>query len=436
MTPRPRPRATGGIADADADSLWIATAATAPTLPTLDGDAAFDVAVVGAGYTGLSAALHLAERRVRVAVLDAHEPGWGASGRNGGQVNPGLKLARTDLRRLFATDLADRMYDAAAGAPGFLFDLVRRTGIACAATQTGTYRLAHSATAARTLQAAAATLAAEGAPVRMLDGQAIAGEIGANGYLCGYLDPRGGNVHPLDYVRGLARVAMAYGAKIYAGVQVDALERSSDGWHVRTSHGIVRADSVIVGTNGYTGDVWPGLAQTLLPVLSFQIATARLTSAAAQTILPGRQAAYDSRRLILYFRRSPDDRVVLGGRASFTTAHRVADYSVLQRVLAGLFPVLAKTPIEYRWAGRVAITSDFLPHLHEPAPGLYVGGGYNGRGVAMATLLGQVLADLACGRRDIPYPITAIRRIPLHALREPALHVAMLYQKAMDDLGR
>lgn len=436
MTRSPRPRATGGISDANADSLWAATAALAPALPTLDGDASFDVAVVGGGYTGLSAALHLAERGVRVAVLEANEPGWGASGLNGGQVNPGLKLARAELRRLFATDLADRMHDAAAGAPDFVFELVRRTGIQCAAAQTGTYRLAHSAATLRTQQGAAQTLAQEGTPVRMLDRQAIAAETGAHGYLGGYLDPRGGNLHPLDYARGLARVAAAQGAAIYAGTPVAALDRSNGGWRVRTPRGVVRAESVIVGTNGYTGDLWPGLAQTLLPVLSFQIATAPLTDAQSQAILPGRQAAYDSRRLILYFRRSPDGRVVLGGRASFSTTHRSADYSVLQRVLAGLFPALAKTPIEYRWAGRVAITRDFLPHLHEPAPGLYVGVGYNGRGVAMATRMGLVLADLASGRRDIPYPITPVRRIPLHALHQPALHLAMLYQSAMDSLGR
>lgn len=428
-------RVSDGLADTDAGSLWAATAAPGPKLTALEGEVAVDVAIVGGGYTGLSAALHLAERGVRVAVLEAREPGWGASGRNGGQVNPGLKLARADLRRLFDVELADRMYDAAGGAPAFLFDLVRRTGIACAATQTGTYRLAHSTTAMRTLQAAAAALSAEGTPVRMLDRQAIADEIGASGYVAGYLDPRGGNLHPLDYVRGLARVAVAHGATIYAGARVVALERSNGGWRVRTVRGAVRADSVIAGTNGYTGDLWPGLAQSLLAAQSFQIATAPLAQPAAQAILPGRQAVYDSRRLILYFRRSPDDRVVLGGRASFSTAHRTADYSVLERVLAGLYPALAAIPIEYRWAGRIAITRDFLPHLHEPAPGFFVGMGYNGRGVAMATRMGRVLADLACGHRDIPYPITGIRRIPLHELRQPALHLAMLYQSAMDSLG-
>lgn len=422
-------------ADTFADSLWSATASPAQALPTLQGDQKFDVAIVGGGYTGLSAALHLAERGVRAAVLEAHEPGWGASGRNGGQVNPGLKLARAELRTLFATDLADRMYDAAAGAPKFLFDLTRRIGIDCAPVETGTYRVAHSAPALRTLEAAARTLNAEGFAVRMLDKRAVADEIGTRGYLGGYLDPRGGNLHPLEYVRGLARVAVARGASIYAGSPVVALERVNDGWRARTPGGMVNANSVIIGTNGYTDKLWPGLAQSLLAVQTFQIATAPLTGADSRAILPQRQAVYDSRRLILYFRKSPDDRVVLGGRASFSVAPRTADYAVLRRALTGLFPALATVPIDYRWAGRVALTRDFLPHLHEPAPNLFVALGYNGRGVAMATRMGQVLADLASGNRDIPFPITAIRGIPLHPLRQPMLHLAMHYQSAMDALG-
>lgn len=419
-----------------ADSLWAATAAPALALPVLEGDATYDVAVVGGGFTGLSAALHLAERGARVAVLEAEEPGWGASGRNGGQVNPGLKLSRAELRKLFPTDLADRMHAIAAGAPDFLFELVRRYDIACSATQTGTYRLAHSPLALKTLQGAAETLAEEGTPVRLLDRKAIAEEIGAAGYLGAYLDPRGGNVQPLDYTRGLARAAIARGAAIYVGSQVGALQREDRRWHVRTRRGSVRADAVLVGTNGYSDGLWPGLAESLLPVLSFQVATARLDAATARTIIPGRQAVYDSRRLVLYFRRSPDDRVVLGGRASFTVTHRTADYSVLRRVLTGLFPALATVPIEYRWAGRVAITRNFLPHLHEPAPGLFMAVGYNGRGVAMATRMGQVLADLASGQKDIPFPVTPLQRIPLHMFRQPILHMAMLYQSTMDSLGR
>jgi glycine/D-amino acid oxidase-like deaminating enzyme len=428
-------RGSSSKSETSTGSIWAATARPALNLPTLEGDAVSDVAIVGGGYTGLSAALHLAERGVKVAVLEAHEPGWGASGRNGGQVNPGLKLPRATLGRAFATDIADRMYEIAAGAPRFVFDLVRRTNIECAVTQTGTYRLAHSAAAMGALQVAADMLAAEGTAVRMLDRQAIANEIGAQGYLGGYLDPRGGNLHPLNYARGLAHVVIGHGAAIYVDSEVVALERVNGSWRARTRRGSVRAKSVIIGTNGYTDDLWPGLACSLLPVQSFQIATAPLADADARSILPGRQAVYDSRRLVLYFRRSPDDRVVLGGRASFSIADRTADYDVLRRVLCGLFPTLAAVPIEYRWAGRIAITRDFLPHLHEPAPGLFVALGYNGRGVAMATRMGQLLSDLACGGDEAAFPVTAIRPIPLHALRQPLLHLAMRYQSAMDALG-
>jgi glycine/D-amino acid oxidase-like deaminating enzyme len=327
------------------------------------------------------------------------------------------------------------MYEMGAGAPRFLYDLVRRTGIECSLVQTGTYRLAHSTASLRVQHEAAETLAAEGAPVRMLDPAATEREVGAHGYRGGYIDARGGNLQPLDFVRGLVGAAQARGAIIHADSRVVALDAVGGGWRARTRRGAVRAQTALIATNAYTDTLWPGLAETLLAVQSFQVATAPLDAARLGSILPGGQAAYDSRRLVLYFRRSPDGRVVLGGRASFTLARRTADYRMLQRVLVGIFPSLHSVPIAYRWAGRVAITRDFVPHLHEPAPGVFIALGYNGRGIALATRMGAVLADLACGRRDVSYPITPLERIPWHRLHPPALHAAMRYQALMDFFG-
>jgi len=199
---------------------------------------------------------------------------------------------------------------------------------------------------------------------------------------------------------------------------------------------------VVLATNGYTDGLWPGLARTLLPVNSFQIATEPLPRGRVETILPGGHAAYDSRRLVLYFRRTADDRVVLGGRASFSSraaeSDRADDYRTLERVLAGLYPQLAGAPIAQRWTGLVCITPDFLPHYHAPEPGLHALLGFNGRGVAATVRAGAWLASRLAGQEDasVGMPATAIRPIPGHALRAPALHLAMQWNRLMDALGR
>jgi glycine/D-amino acid oxidase-like deaminating enzyme len=200
----------------------------------------------------------------------------------------------------------------------------------------------------------------------------------------------------------------------------------------------VHAHQVVVATNGYTDGLVPGLAASLLPVNSFQIATAPVSE---DTILPGGEAAYDSRRLILYFRRTTEGQVILGGRASFSMsaddARGAADYDVLVHVLHDLFPSLRNVSVVHRWTGLVCITPDFLPHYHVPRPGVHVALGFNGRGVAMATKTGAWLANRLLDRSSTgEIPLTEIGRIPLHALRAPVLNVIMKWNKFMDSLGR
>ncbi len=418
-------------------SLWAATAPPGPSLERLTGSRRTEVAVVGAGYTGLSTALHLAAAGIECIVIDRHEPGWGASGRNGGQVLSGLRMQRAELRQTFGREAGDRTYETVETAADFLFALVERHGVDCDLARGGSIRLAHTQRGMALLRDSHTVLAGEGVESRLLDADAVRREVGSRAYVGGRFDPRSGTLHPLKYARGLARAALGAGAVLYRDSPATALWRDGERWRVTVPEGEIIASRVVIATNGYTDGLWPGLAQTLLPLNSFQIATAPLTQSQRAEILPGGACFSDTRRLILYAQRTRDDRLVLGGRASFTLADRAADYEVLRHVLDGLFPQLADVPIEYRWVGRVALTRDYLPHLHAPAPGLLIALGFNGKGVAMTTLMGKILADHIRAPAEPPgYPVTSIKPFPFHALRQPVLHLAMYYQTLMDRLGR
>ena len=238
-------------------SLYAETARPAAPTPPLDGDKRVAVAVVGGGFTGLSAALHLAEAGADVAVLEAQEPGWGASGRNGGQVNPGLKHDPDAIEADFGPDLGARMVAMSGDAPNVVFDLIRRHQITCEAMQGGTLRAAFSRRSAAAVRTSAAQGARRGGPVTVLEGDAIAAATGARRYICAMLDRRGGQVNPLGYARGLAQAAMQAGAAVHGATPVTAMRRNGGEWHVATPTGTVRAEHVVLATNGYTDDLWP-----------------------------------------------------------------------------------------------------------------------------------------------------------------------------------
>ncbi|WP_137388950.1 NAD(P)/FAD-dependent oxidoreductase [Rhodoligotrophos defluvii] len=433
----------GSEGEATVDSLWAASAATPPlaTVP-LAGEVSADVAVIGGGFTGLSAALHLAEAGRKVVVLEAETIGFGASGRNGGQVNPGLKLDEAALQLKFGNDAGSAFYRLGQEAPDFLAALIARLGLNCRFARNGLVRLAHNRRALHAMQAATDQLERSGIAVeRLPDREAVFRRVGTRAYIGGTIDPRGGRVHPLDLARELARAAQKAGATVHSHSRVTALTERNGGWRVETAGGAVQAREVVVATNGYTDGLIPGLAESLLPVNSFQIATAPIPDALNAEILPGYHTVYDSRRLILYFRKTWENRVVIGGRASFTSERGIggarADYSVLEQVLTGIFPQLAGVPIVHRWTGLVCITFDYLPHYHRPAPGLHVLLGFNGRGVALSNRAGAWLARTMTGQPDSgAIPVTPIRPIPFHGLRQPVLNLAMQWNRVLDLVGR
>jgi len=418
-------------------SLRADTAPPAPPTPPLAESRKADVLIVGGGFTGLSAALHLAEAGVQACVLEAHEPGWGASGRNGGQVNPSLKHDPDELVRIHGPERAGRLIDAVSGSADLVFDLIARHGIDCQPVRNGWLQVAYSPKDVGGLHARAEQWAKRGVRTEQLDHAAVSARLGTQAFAGGWLDGRAGSIQPLAYTRGLVRAAQAAGASVHGGTEVTALERRGAHWHATTSTGAsVTAEQVLIATNGYTGALWPKLQHTVLAANSFIVATEPLKGAAADAILPGGETASTSQRLLLYFRKDAQGRLLMGGRGHFADPAGPADFAHLERSLELLFPQLGPLRYEYRWAGRIAVTRDFMPHVHTPAPGVTVALGYNGRGIALATSMGKhVAARIAGAQAGFPYPVTPIQPIPLHGLQRFYVAGGVAWYSLLDRLA-
>jgi glycine/D-amino acid oxidase-like deaminating enzyme len=418
-------------------SLYAETARPRAETPPLDGDRRVAVAIVGGGFTGLSTALHLAPQGVDVAVLEAHEPGWGASGRNGGQVNPGLKHDPDQVEADFGPGLGRRMVTLSAAAPDFVFELVRRHQIACEARQSGTLRAAIHRRAAAAVRASAAQWIRRGMPVTLLEREAIAASTSCARYACAMLDPRGGQVNPLGYARGLAEAAQHAGAAVHGATPVVRLRRDGRAWRVETPRGTLQAERVVLATNAYTDDVWPGLRRSIVPVFSGITATEPLPEELARRLLPSRSVLYEISAVTVYYRVDAQGRLLMGGRSPLRDIVAPAELGYLARYAERLWPALRGVRWTHAWSGQLAITPDHYPHLHEPAPGVIAALGYNGRGVAMSTVMGAQIARriLGASDADIDMPITGLRPIPFHALWRSAVAGRVAYGRIRDWLG-
>src|ERR1700722_8758455 len=270
-------------------SLYAETARPAPQTPPLDGDRSTSVAIVGGGFTGLSAALHLAEQGVDVVVLEAHEPGWGASGRNGGQVNPGLKHDPDQVEADFGADLGPRMVELSGNAPNVVFDLIQRHQISCEGLQSGTLRTAFGQHALGGIRRTAEQWMRRSDAVSFLDRDVISGLTGTERYAGAMLDRRGGQLNPLGYARGLAAAAMNAGAAVHGGTAVSRIAKAGGRWHLETPTGTVTAEKIILATNGYTGGLWNGLRQTIVPVYSAIAASEPVPD----DVMPSRSSLYE-----------------------------------------------------------------------------------------------------------------------------------------------
>ena len=381
------------------DSLWAATAAPAPHTPALDEPVRADVAVVGAGYTGLSTALHLAQRGVDVVVVEAEEPGFGASGRNGGHCTPTFMFHEVDkVRAMLGPKWGERFVRLQADAAELVFGLIRTNGIDCEAAQNGYLQAAHTPSKMAALEKRCADFAALGKACRMLDRAEVANLTGTDKYFGGWLHPEGGHLNPLGYARGLARAALDEGVRIFSRSPVLAIKREDMRWRVETARGAVAADRVVIGTGAYSTDIWPALRQSFSIISFYFVASQPLSENVRNSVLPGNNHMADTRRDAHFLKYNGQGRLIAGGRGEW---RRGSDPAFSRRVMTErmhwLFPQIGDLDWQFFWNGMVDFVPKTLPKLYELAPGVSAALGYSGRGVPTATAMGTVLAEHAYG---------------------------------------
>ncbi|WP_165976077.1 NAD(P)/FAD-dependent oxidoreductase [Pseudomonas putida] len=423
-------------------SLWAATAEPAVPLPSLQGERQCDVVIIGGGYTGLSAARHIADSGREPVVLEANSLASGASGRNGGVVSPKFRVSFQSVMQRYDRDTALHLYRTGYAAVDSVIETVESLGLGEARlTLKGHLAAAHNDKALEGLQATAAWIQREtgGRSSVMLSAAEVAQMTGSQRFTGGMLTAKAGGLHPLNFARGMARHLTERGVKVFVDSPAQRVQSSPAGIVVDTPQGRVHAKQLVYATNAYS-DLTPvsaPLHRRIVPFCSAIIATEPLPPAVLASLLPGGQVCGDTKRMLRWF-RVIGDRLVFGGRGAFGKDGNDAAYQALQDNMVEIFPQLRGQAIAYRWSGLVDMTLDGLPHAGQLDERCFYAIGYNGGGVAMSTYMGARLAELTAGR-PLDLRLLAGERlnpIPLHAFRAPGVRLAAGWQQFLDAIGR
>lgn len=416
---------------------YAASARPAPGRPRLNGARKADVCVIGGGYTGLSAALHLAQAGTKVVLLEAETIGFAASGRNGGQIHTGHRKDQAELETWLGKEHARALWDLAEDAKATVRGLIRTHAIDCA-LKDGLVIAAHNDGMVRGLTQDTDHLAGTYGYglARMMDKAETERQLGTSVYPAARLDMGGGHLHPLNYARGLAAVAEAAGAELFEHSRVAALDEDKAGVNVRTADGLVTAGHVLLACDAFSAGVAPELAKYIGHVESFIVATAPLGETLNREVLPCDAAVADTRHVLDYYRKSEDGRMLFAGRESYWNVPKDVPALVRPR-MAHVFPALADVAIEYGWHGTVGITRTRMPHFGRRSERVLFAHGYSGQGVALATLGGKLMAEAVLGQ---PERFDVIARVPAQPfpggqlLRRPLVAAALMWFKLIDAL--
>ncbi|MDC1286471.1 FAD-binding oxidoreductase [Gammaproteobacteria bacterium] len=418
------------------DSYYHASCNRSIELTALDGSRRADVCIIGGGYTGLSSALHLAERGYDVVLLEARKPGWGASGRNGGQLSSGQRKDQDELSKMVGADAARELWELAEAAKDLAKNLIRKHRIDCD-LKPGIAHPNHKPGYDPHSRAYVDFLrhTYDYDQVEYLERDAMAELVGSDSYYGGSLDMGAAHLHPLNYALGLTDAALAAGARLFESTVVEGYQEGSPN-RIMTNHGTVEADSIVLACNGYLGKLEQRVSGKIMPINNFIVATEPLSETQLETINPRDVAFSDSRFVVNYYRLSADKRMLFGGGENYRQNFPADIASFVRKPMLQVYPQLADTRIDYAWGGTLAVTLNRMPHFGRLGRhNTYFAQGYSGQGVAMATLAGKLIADAIAGEAE---SFDLFGTLPTRAfpggdlLRWPGLVLGMSYYALRD----
>lgn len=407
--------------DRRSHGLWERTAPPSPATERLGGDLVADVAIVGAGYTGLSAALHLAERGLNAVVIEAAEIGFGAAGRSTGLVNAGLWVMPSALKETLGPLYGDRLLNLLRDSPRTVFEIVDKHNLPCELKRVGTIHCGADKKGVAEIMERARQWQALGAPVHILNARETRTKTGTSAFPASLLDLRAGTIQPLAYVRGLASAAIAAGATVFTASPVEYIAREAGVWRLATQGGTVRANWAVLSTDTYTSRILPALRgeQVVLPV--FHVATAPLSHSIRRTILSEGHGAWDTRAVLTAFRTDDAGRLIVGSIGALRGTGIVVHRAWARRRIRALFPQIGEVELEHEWYGRIGMTTDHLPRFHIPAENMIALTGFNGRGIAPGTVFGRELARHISGELPLDamfLPVSPAQNASFRAVKE------------------
>jgi gamma-glutamylputrescine oxidase len=424
-------------AESHTDSYYATTAKGLQDHPELHGEIEADVCVIGGGYTGLSAALHLAERGYSVALLEANKVGWGASGRNGGHVGTGQRLDQHTLEAKVGMERARALWDISLEAVDTVKALIAKHNIDCNLKH-GNIHVSHRPGDADEYRQEVEHLRDHYnfQHLRFIDQEETRHLVGSNNYHCGTYNSLACHLHPLNYALGLAQAAVNAGVKIYENSRVIEYSKAANPI-VKTRQGQVKCQYIILGCNGYLGKLEPRMAGKIMPINNFVLATEPLSDEQCRELIREDTSVSDALFVINYWKLSGDNRLLFGGGENYTSRFPKDLKSFVRKYMLRVYPQLAKTNVDYAWGGTLAITLNRMPHFGRLENNVFYAQGYSGHGVPTATMAGKLLAEVVAGtaeRFDImaDYPTHSFPGGTL--LRWPGLVAGMLYYSLRDKL--